>query len=210
MASILKMLLIVCALSGFSLSAYAQTKVVVIPMAGDEPAKEKVIFITKGKYSGNFGGLRGADAICQADADALGSKVKGKKFKAWLGPATDPLAGERQFIVHDIPYITPNGDVYVQSYSTLLTLIPWPFLSIAADGIAITSPTEYDDVWTGRSTEGVSLVNCGSWFSSSTTGAGAVFFEVSRGESAYSPVIEDQMSCDAASGSIPRIICMEQ
>jgi hypothetical protein len=42
----------------------------------------KRVFITRGLYSGNFGGLDGADRICQREAEAMG--LEGK-FKALLG-----------------------------------------------------------------------------------------------------------------------------
>jgi hypothetical protein len=42
----------------------------------------KRVFITRGLYSGNLGGLNGADQICQKEAEAMG--LEGK-FKALLG-----------------------------------------------------------------------------------------------------------------------------
>jgi hypothetical protein len=49
-------------------------------------ARTRVVFITSAIYSGNLGGLAGADAKCQARADASTGVAKGKVFKAWLRP----------------------------------------------------------------------------------------------------------------------------
>lgn len=141
MAGQIKLILLLCLISSVSINTYAQTRVVVIPLFGNDAAKEKVIFITKLAYQGDLvsaanaltgvsgitDGLIAADTLCQADADAPDSKVKGKTFRAWLGPAVDHLvAGARQFNIFDLPYVTPNGDQYASSYTAMLKN-PWTF-----------------------------------------------------------------------------------
>ena len=131
MAGSIKSNFLFCLISLVSISTYAQTKVVVIPVFGDDAAKEKVIFITKARFDGDLvsaanaltgvsgitDGLIAGDTLCQADADAPDSKVKGKTFRAWLGPALDHLvAGARPFNIFDLTYVTPNGDQYASSY----------------------------------------------------------------------------------------------
>jgi len=203
-----KAILVAYILSILSISAHAQTtRVVVIPMGGDEPAKDKVIFITRSKYQGNLDGLSGADQKCQANANAQNSKVKNKAFKAWLGPTTDPLAGERQFNVFDLPYITPNGDVYAQSYSALLFLNPWPFLSIAADGEVISSSGKYDNIWTGRTYWGAQTTfNCSSWLSQAESDRGSAHVETHVSSSVYENPGHPIRPCSY----YMRLACMEQ
>ena len=200
-------------LSTFCFGVYAQTdpsvKVVVISLGGDEAAKEKVIFITKDRFNGNLGGLSGADAKCQADADALDSKVKGKTFKAWLGPATDPLfAGGRSFNVFDLPYETPDGAGYITSYSDLTTPLPWPFLAITANGSDVSDSRQFDNVWTGRGYSGELLPGtssfCANWTSSNSLLA-FVFLEHTMTGYDYFTIAQHS-ECSATA----RIICLEQ
>lgn len=200
-----------CALS---LVAHAQTdpqvKVVVVPLQGDEAPKEKVIFITKKIYTnGDLGGLAGADADCQADADAAGSKVQGKTFKAWLGgPVTDPLAGQRAFNVFDYPYVSPNGDPIADSYKHLLTLDPWPFLSLAADGTDVTSIYKYDGIITGRSFDGQVSSTCQGYTDTTGTTTTATFYELDRNARQFG---DGMLPCGDFLGPIRwRVACFEQ
>lgn len=118
-----------------SFNVCAQVKVVVIPLAGDdviieaEPATEKVMFITNGQFNGNLGGLAGADAKCQAEADAAGSTVQGKTFKAWLSDAEEAEgvffgSGARQLNLYSLPYVNTVGITLYTSYSEFGTNEP--------------------------------------------------------------------------------------
>lgn len=94
----LKRILLACVLSIFSHGAYAQTKVVVIPMDGDTSTK-KTVFITSTLYYGDLvteanalndgttytDGLTAGDALCQSRADAAG--LDGT-YKAWLSTSS--------------------------------------------------------------------------------------------------------------------------
>lgn len=200
--------LVLLTLLSFSATSPAHDKVVVVPLDEDVAAKNKVIFITNDTYQGNLFGLSGADDICQESADSADSKVKGKQFKAWLGPATDPLEGERLFLVHELPYLTPNGTVLANSYSHLITMDPWPFLRISAAGVDVTSLSSYDDVWTGRSFSGVPTnLNCVDWTSTTSSVGSPPFYEQTPGTSSYTTPFGSIISCDATTA---RLICMEQ
>lgn len=192
-------------------SALAHNKVVVIPLGGDEVAKNKVIFITKDRYPGNLQGLSGADAICQADADLANSKVKGKNFKAWLGPATDPLNGGRLFVVHELPYITSMGTILANSYSDLITMNPWPFLRYSAEGLDVTETTDYDSVWTGRESDGnTNGPDCDEWRGGDPVWEeGRIFRESAVDLSTYDASTTITY-CATIQYQAPRIICMEQ
>ena len=47
---------------------------------------QRTVFVTESVHTGDFGGLQGADAICQAEADAAG--LPGT-FLAWLSDSTE-------------------------------------------------------------------------------------------------------------------------
>ncbi|MCP3848848.1 MAG: DUF1554 domain-containing protein, partial [Gammaproteobacteria bacterium] len=92
---------IITLLTSFTL--FAHNKVVVIPLGGDEPIAptSKTIFYTDTTYSGNLGGLAGADTKCQAAADSQTPPVQGT-FKAWLGVSTggDAIPARPDFLYY--------------------------------------------------------------------------------------------------------------
>ena len=155
--AILSMLLLPC---GAAAAQGTDCKAVEIGMARPAACQETVlVFVTKASFQGNFGGLAGADAQCQAAARRAG--LPGI-FRAWLSTAAQP-AGNR--VKHkDVPYVMP-GDIRVADNYLDLTdgrlahpidrteygePVPSPFLARTAstpDGQAL-SPTCSD--WTSR------------------------------------------------------------
>ncbi len=75
----------------------------------------KIVFVTESRYDGNLGGLAGADAICQGEAEAAG--LRGT-FKAWLsdrdaGPATRFNKGDTSYV------LAGTGDTIAGNWSDL-------------------------------------------------------------------------------------------
>jgi len=105
-------------------TAYAQSKVVVIPLLGDEsptPVPDsKIVFISAEQPNANFGGVVGADQICQNEAAAPGahSSLGGKVFKAWLVDSlTDTVRGDGPTGTRSLN--VPAGDLVSPSGQTL-------------------------------------------------------------------------------------------
>jgi len=75
-------------------------------------SKKKLVFVTSGSWTGNLGGLDGADAKCQTAAIAAG--IPGT-FYAWLSTAPGPEVGHpssgplQRFTRHPTPYVRPDG-----------------------------------------------------------------------------------------------------
>lgn len=72
---------------------------------------KKVVFVTSHSFTGNLGGLDGADALCQAAA--LDAGLPGR-FLAWLSTAGSglgaPEAGPlHRFTRHAVPYVRTDG-----------------------------------------------------------------------------------------------------
>ena len=70
------------------------------------------VFVTRKTYDGNLGGISGAHAKCQSEADAPGSIVPKGIYYAWLSdanfsPATDFSPNERS--LESFVYQLPNG-----------------------------------------------------------------------------------------------------
>lgn len=81
-------------------------------------------FITSTTYSGDLGGLDGADAACRARAEA-GGLVPSDKFRAFLSSA-DVSANDRfvDKIGDPRPYVLPGGMQFAGSYTELVTSGP--------------------------------------------------------------------------------------
>lgn len=73
------------------------------------------LFVTHATFSGNLGGLAGADTICQAAAQ--NAALPGE-FRAWLSTAAAP-AGTRH--AHKtVPYVMPGGIKVANDYADLV------------------------------------------------------------------------------------------
>lgn len=174
----------------FSFGVVAQDRVVIVPLFGDEsesesesePATEKVIFITSGEFTGNLGGLEGADAICQAEADADGSVIQGKIFKAWLSTAIqdDDVFGPggRQLNLFALPYNNTLDQEVFQSFTEFKSSPAIPIVHTAEQSEL--NLINRIDTWSNIS---VSLqlgtgFTCNAWTSESSTDRGATGFQI--------------------------------
>jgi hypothetical protein len=76
------------------------------------PVDGKTVFVTSRTFTGNLGGLEGADAKCQAAADNAG--LTGL-FLAWLSTSPGPILGQpasgplHRFTRHAVPYVRTDG-----------------------------------------------------------------------------------------------------
>ncbi len=76
------------------------------------PSPDKnIVFVTSTKYQGNLGGLAGADAKCQARADAAG--LQGT-FKAWLSDST--THAKDRLVNSPNPYVRTDGALISDSW----------------------------------------------------------------------------------------------
>jgi hypothetical protein len=82
----------------------------------DGQAPRKRVFVTSQAYTGNLGGLAGADAKCQVVAGAAG--VPGT-FKAWLSSATVSAAARLGHAT--VPYTLVDGTVVATSWTMLVS-----------------------------------------------------------------------------------------
>lgn len=134
----------------------------------------KLVFVSSETYYGDLGGLDGADAKCQALADAAG--LFGE-YKAWLSDAT--TSAESRLNHNPRPYILVDGTVVADDWADL------------TDGnidnpINLTelneTPTEDGGVWTnsdylgGPICYGLDVCACVSWTNSFEGFAGFIGF----------------------------------
>jgi hypothetical protein len=135
----------------------------------NESSEPRTIFTTSTHHNGNFGGLVGADAICQALADDPSAIVPAGEYVALLSTSDVQASGR---ISHSSrPYVRPDG-APVAPNSAALFGCRIGSGDCAADFSLINSPSidEKGDlaqafVWTGSNVGGLAGVNgqCLGW-----------------------------------------------
>jgi len=78
---------------------------------------EKFVFITKASFESNLGGLSGADAKCQAEADAPESIVPSGTYLPWLSDGTD--SPDTRFTRSSHPYLLADETKIAENYTDL-------------------------------------------------------------------------------------------
>lgn len=217
----------------FATAQAQETRVVVIPLGGDDISQcavstacnagtstvscpdgnteipcidPKRVFLSSTTHTGNLGGVTGANLICQGLAD--NANLDGA-FRAWIADSKD---SPDSFFRNSSPYISTSGDIIALSYDDL------------TDGSPILETIDHNefgvfiagqkDVWTNVNTSGERFIDapadglrrCLNW--SSTTGKGAVgFAEVTSTE--WTVAGDDQFGVvDCTSNN--RLYCFEQ
>lgn len=160
----------------------------------------KTLFLSSQTYTGNLGGLPGADAKCQALANTQ-SSLKNKTFKAWL---SDPkTAVKDRLALAKIPYALTDGTIIADNWEDLtdgaLATIP----SLDEAGKSVSTNTS---VWTNTSASGAITATrlqrtCWDWTASTRYGAGG-----SAVSTAASWTDSGLLYC----GGAVRLYCVEQ
>jgi hypothetical protein len=82
---------------------------------GGDPT-HKLVFVTSVGFKGDFGGVTGADAKCQARADAV--KLAGT-YKAWLSGSALSSSPSVRFTHAAVPYVLLDGSVVANDWADL-------------------------------------------------------------------------------------------
>lgn len=131
---------------------------------------EKNVFITSSTYDSNLGGLKGADAKCQAEADGPKSIVPSGTYMAWLSDGTD--SPNTRFTRSSQPYVLPNGEKVAENYDDLVDGSILNTISLGSNG----KPIGYQPYWTGTNPDGTTASDsnyngtCGGWAVEPPTG----------------------------------------
>lgn len=121
-----------------------------------------IIFLSSGTYTGNMGGLSGADALCQNEADA--NNLSGYYF-AFLSSYEAAIINR----IPDAAFVNTNGATIAESRSSLFSSNILASIDYYPDG---TQETAAFTVWTGTTSSGYldSSNNCTGWISNTGTG----------------------------------------
>lgn len=127
----------------------------------------RIVFVTSGIYSGDLGGVDGADAICGAAAKSEG--LAGQ-FKAWLSSQEPQTAPVNRFMSEKFKgwYILVGNGRLVRGWDVLIAgdLPKPPSWTDEAGNPILLFPYYY--VWSNVASKGVSLPgpDCSSWHDS--------------------------------------------
>lgn len=126
-------------------------------------ACSRVVFVTSQSYAGNLGGVAGADAKCQALANASSAvRVKGRTFLAWVSTsATSPSA---RFARGTMPYVGADGSLIASNWTDLTNGNISAGISRDETGALST----VGGAWTGTTSAGATYAGsaCTDWTSS--------------------------------------------
>jgi hypothetical protein len=160
------------------------------------PASPKRLFVTSLKFTGNLGGLSGADTSCQNVATARGL---GGRWRAVLGTST---VEPSQRPLSEGPYTLLDGGVLFRNRASLqVSLVP-SFTSVVTDELGVVPPVGDGAFWSGSSAFSKGG-NCMNWMTAApnvTGGAGS-----SQRNSQFS-LRQFENLCELQSG---RLLCVE-
>lgn len=130
----------------------------------------KVVFVTSERYSGNLGGIEGADAKCEASAKA--GNLSGT-FLAWISNAS--VSPSSRFEPSLDPYIRVDGVIFAESYDSLVIDFPLVPLNVTEAGLLVPAGRDDAIVWTNTESDGVlvsSTFDCNGWTVDDMTSTG--------------------------------------
>jgi hypothetical protein len=175
-------------------------------LAAEAPPGPKRIFVTRGRYTGNLGGLAGAHELCSQLATAAG--LTGS-YMAWLSTAA---SGPAAFMTpHPGPYVLPTGEMVAASWADLVdgSILRPIDRDQNGDGADPQRICEGGEVWTNTTAAGTPLgaTDCGGW----TSQALELSLASSAGNLRYTDARWTNSGCRAIGCSFAlQIYCLEQ
>lgn len=133
----------------------------------------KYVFVTSvNTYNGNLGGLTGGDTKCKTLADAAGSLVPGRTWKAWLSDtatnAIDRIADGKFIRVGDSALIGNSKADLIDCTNPSCIVNS---ISNNEKGLAVSA----QGVWTGTNSDGTKAgTTCSSWATTSSLISGKI------------------------------------
>lgn len=142
-----------------------------VPECNGAPDCERMVFVTKAKFTGKLGGLSGADQICFEAAKRIPSR-SGRAFRAWLSDSTMDAADR---IPHGTkPYRRTDGSVFATSWADLADGSLNLPLALDEEGNELTGSSFDKSVWTGTSPAGLyNDSSCSDWVAETVTASGS-------------------------------------
>ena len=121
---------------------------------------EKTLFVTKAKFNSNLGGLAGADAKCQEEADDPASIVPSGTYLAWLSDGSE--SPDTRFTKSSHPYVLPDGTKVAEGFTDLTDGSLLHAIDIDPTGKGLGQK----EFWTGTNADGTTApksATCTGW-----------------------------------------------
>lgn len=137
-------------------------------------SNHRTVFVTSTTHDGDFGGVRGADAFCQAHADA--AELDGN-FVAWLSTGNTETQARRRIQNAPAPYRLVDGTTVALNFTSLTSGSIDEAINVDENGDEI---SDTNNVWTGSAPDGTGVngtdanVRCAQWTSNSGANGGRV------------------------------------
>ncbi len=164
---------------------------------------EKTVFATSASFNGNLGGLTGADAICQAEADDPASIVPAGTYLAWLSDGTD--SPDTRFTKSSHPYLLPDGTKIAEDYSDLTDGLILHPINIDPTGKLLGGIQKF---WTGTKADGTTApqsVTCTGW-----TADPLPYHHGMHGQTNLTISTWSTMHANDSCRSFSRLLCVQQ
>ena len=116
-----------------------------------EVNESRRVFVTTQTWTGNLGGLAGANAKCQDAADAAGL---GGTYKAWIATGKANEAPADHFSKSTAPYVRVDGEVIAANWDDLVDAELAIAINVTEDGVAAGGTNH---VWTNVKADGTRL-----------------------------------------------------
>ncbi len=158
------------------ISAAALLTVVAGPAYADQ--YEKTVFVTSVSFKANLGGLAGADAKCQAEADGAASVVPSGTYLAWLSDGTDSPSTRFTKTAH--PYLLPDGTKIAEDFADLTDGSILHPINIDSTGKSLGKQR----FWSATNPDGTtaqSFLTCAGWVDPYATAKGTVGITIETG-----------------------------
>ncbi len=167
----------------------------------------KTVFVTSTESKGNLGGLAGADAECNARADAAG--LSGH-YKAWLSDSS--ASPSSRFVPSNCPYYRVDGVMVATDWDDLTDGTLAASIDLDENGVshARSGWGSSELVWTNTATDGTAIgtgtgATCDDWtLSNNTSGSKGGILDQSNSDWSYSPIFTAYCS------DKKRLYCIQQ
>lgn len=172
---------------------------------------EKIVFVTKASVQSDMGGLSGADAKCQTEADDPASIVPAGTYLAWLSDGTD--SPDTRFTKSSHPYVLPDGAKIAENYADLTDGSILHAINVDASGAPVLGAQRF---WTDTMTDGkaahqfepnVKRNSCNAWNGTTVYQAEATIGVTYKNTGEWTNY--RQSWCNS-SGQPKRLICFQQ
>lgn len=123
-----------------------------------DPTAMRTVFLTNEVFTGDLGGLAGADAQCQRLADGAGL---GGVYRAWLSDAT--ASPSTRFVRGQAPYVLVDGTPIADDWADLVDGELEYGINVVQDGSFAFDPIE---AWTNTDVAGDAIdpsLSCEGW-----------------------------------------------